>query len=57
MVASATLKDYFQLHGKAFSKIHDGNLSFAERQDLCDFYDHNQKIDIKSCNERVNHVV
>ena len=43
--ASATLKDYFQLHGKAFSKIHDSNLSFAERQDLCDFYDHNQKIE------------
>ena len=42
--ASATLKDYFQLHGKAFSKIHGDNLSFAERQDLCDFYDHNQKI-------------
>ena len=50
--ASATLKDYFQLHGKAFSKIHGDNLSFAERQDLCDFTIIIRR-SIKSCDERV----
>ena len=41
----ATLRDYFQLHGKSFSKIGGGKMSFSERQSLEILYDQNQPIE------------